>query len=182
MTSRLTAFIGPDRVGKSTLAKKHYDYSSRMETAKLFHGKEPIPSHENLYDQYLEPLTWFMGGGHRKLILDRCWICSLTYELSRKNSPVSSRDVFSLELSILRMLQEDKSLDRTVSYTLVKAPWSVVAGRHSEEILSLNGDINGRLYEEAMLARRNEHQLYYETVTDYLDNWSVFPYSTVELG
>lgn len=175
MGNKIIAFLGPDRVGKTTMAKRLFESKKQNGDTLLFHGREPLDHHVNLYDQYTESLDWVSEGKEgRTLVLDRCWIDSLVYEGSRKGCEVDFRSVFEYECDLLR------NYGVPIVYNLVRANWSTVSGRHSEEVLTNDADFPSRLYKEKMLARRYEHSLYYKVVVEYLDDWSLFPYCIYE--
>jgi len=144
-------FEGPDRVGKSSLAKAF----SEAINAPLFHFGKPDPAlveERGLQYQY-EDLTNIFSD----IVLDRSWVSGLFYEMFRRNQPASLDSVVSLEN---RLMHHGFNLQ----YIFVNRQWSKgIESDHLEEV-------------EAGLGYGNMHIRKFEHVM-----WPMFVYKFLPL-
>lgn len=162
-------FLGPDRVGKTTLIRNTLSYLKGLDfEVNSCHFGKILPEHHSPVDQFRRELGGIEHPGPDFLLLDRFVSDTMFYEEIRKQMPRISSDCYQEPESILL------DVSTRVDVVIVQSGWNQqMINRHITELRTLNPRattywINGQLE-----LRREEHKKYYDHTNKFFQEKSL---------
>jgi len=162
-------FLGPDRVGKTTLLGKteHMLNQAGFVTSKLhFSGVKPY--HHSPVDQFREAFAQLKPPTIDYLLIDRFVSDTLFYEPIRMQMPeidsIYSQEVESIVTDI----------SSQVDVAVVSKPWDQeIIDRHIYELRNLHPESTTYWINSQLEIRKNEHVKYYEHTRNFFKSTSL---------
>lgn len=172
---KLTSFIGPDRVGKSTTAAQ---YVKLLESfglkVKLQHFSEPSVKQTDIFQRYRVSVEQAISEGVDELVWDRSYLCAFVYERFREQSHSFIGDVMAFESYLMRNYDKVQ-----FEHILLSMPWEEICFHHWEEIVSNNPGANDWALGRDLIYRSREHSFYLDEAEQFLATQSIHPYSVL---
>jgi thymidylate kinase len=163
--SKIITILGPDRVGKSTLCKSISEHLHKKGfTTEMLHFSGPKPFHHSPIDQYILEIKPLLGSVDF-IICDRGGAEVCFYENVRRNLTIGVDWPLKYEDFLNANAEE-------VFTFLLCRDWEWSKPHHITEILEIYPECSQYWIESQLETRQNEHNLYYEYMEYYLDNFS----------
>lgn len=162
--------LGADRVGKTTLIEKSSQLLTDIgKNPYRLHFSGVLPHHNSPIDQFLEPFSIASFHDVDYLFCDRFSPEALFYEAYRRKSGTHPAEYSH----VVESLYMEKSEDLRV--VLLCPYWNdTIKSRHEIE-LRIDYPRGTEWWINKMLTnRKEEHIAYYDFMTDYLENHSLF--------
>jgi GTPase SAR1 family protein len=161
-------FLGPDRVGKTTLINNTKQYLERKQKPySCLHFKEIKPKHHSPMDQFRDALT-NINPDINYLLIDRFVSDTLFYEPRRGQMPPIDP---SCTLEIESLLFDISS---SCNFIVIEADWGDVYDRHVKELVD-NYPGSSHYWRESQLSiRKKEHEDYYIHTDKYFFDQNLF--------
>ena len=175
MSRPVTAvLLGADRVGKSTIVKNTLERFQRKDLdATALHFSGPQPHHSSPIQQYIEPFDSVLETMPEFVICDRGFSEVCFYDDFRRRISTSYEWAQSAESYFL---ERSKSLH----VFLVTREWDWSEPHHLAEVLEQYPDATAWWVKNQMKARKAEHYAYYDYMHNYLDYYSLLPYTLLK--
>jgi len=161
-------FLGPDRVGKTTLLSNTKKYlESKQKLHSCLHFKEINPKHHSPMDQFRDALT-NIDPDIDYLLIDRFVSDTLFYEPRRGQMPPIDP---SCTLEIESLLFDISS---SCNFIVIKEEWEGVYDRHVKELIDKYPGSSHYWRESQLSIRKKEHEDYYGYTYEYFQKRDLF--------
>lgn len=168
-------FLGPDRVGKTTLlSKTESNLKKAGYLVQTFHFSEIKPEHNSPVDQFRDKLTNIYTPAPDYLLIDRFVSDTLFYEERRGQMPAIS-PIFAQEPESILV-----DLSERIDVVVLGWDWDQsIIDRHITELRTHNPRASTYWINAQLELRMNEHNEYYRHTEKFFKAQSLIPRSCV---
>lgn len=166
MKNKIIAFVGADRVGKSTAIRMLNTEAKAFAKTYIAHFSGPQPHHNSPIDQYTEKLLEVPADAEI-IFCDRFGSEVCFYEDFRRHNRISEEWAQSIESWCMSRAD--------VALVFIQADFDYIEDRHLEEIRAHHPDATPYFTHLRLEERRCEHESYYNYMRSYLSNHTLIP-------
>jgi hypothetical protein len=174
MSKPVTAvLLGADRVGKSTIIQNTLERIQRRNLdATALHFAGPKPFHSTPIDQYIEPFDQALESMPEFVLCDRGFSEVCFYDKFRRHIDISYEWAQAAESYFM-----EKS--SVIKVFLVERDWEWSEPHHIAEVKEQYPDATAWWIKNQVNARKAEHYAYYDYMHNYLEHYSLLPYTVL---